>query len=246
MDSFLSRPGLRLAGWLLVMAGGLIVLADPPPPVEGGFTIAVIPDSQNYVWKRPELYTLQAGWIAANIERYNLVRVLHVGDVTQHDSEEEWMAAELAHHVFDGLVPAIYAQGNHDMGLRDGYRSRSSRFSDFITYGEYESQPGFGGVYEAEPNDTRNSFHLFESGGSAWLVLALEFAPRDAVLAWANEVVSNHPERRTILLTHAYLRPDGLRFNRELAHPDHPERSVGLNPKAVDRLEGGFNDGEAI
>ena len=57
--------------------------SGPPPPIDGGFTLVVVPDSQNYVWKRPELYTLQTGWIAANVERYRMMYLLHVGDITQ-------------------------------------------------------------------------------------------------------------------------------------------------------------------
>ncbi|MCP5521146.1 MAG: metallophosphoesterase [Verrucomicrobiales bacterium] len=235
----------RRAGLLLACALACVSLrADPPPVVEGGFTLVVIPDSQKYVETRPEFYTLQTGWIAANVARYGIVRVLHVGDITQHDTTTEWAAADRAHRVFTGLVPGIYAQGNHDMALRDEYRSRVSRFSQHITLEDYRRQPGFGGVYDREPTHTQNSFHLFEAGEEKWLVIALEFAPRDDVLDWANEVVARHPERRVILLTHAYLRPDATRYDRTFREPSKPNSSHGLSSKTVGRLEGGFNDGE--
>jgi hypothetical protein len=237
----LSRPVFL---WLLVLAGGPL-LAGPPEPVEGGFTLVVVPDSQIYTWKRPELYTLQTGWIAANVERYNLVRLLHVGDITQHDTEKQWNAACRAHQVYAGLIPAVYAQGNHDMGYDGKYRNRESNFSQFITYDDYSSQPGFGGVYDREPQRTENSYHFFEAGGRKWIVLALEFAPRDDVLRWANEVVASHPDHRAILLTHAYLNADGSRYDRTIAAlPGDAWSHRGLNPFTTDKLDGGFNDGE--
>ncbi|HRE79688.1 MAG TPA: hypothetical protein PLN52_01510, partial [Opitutaceae bacterium] len=93
-----SRLLLRWAarGWGLVLLA-CSLWAAPPEPVPGGYTFVVVPDSQKYVWKRPELYTLQTGWIAANVAKYNVVRLLHVGDVTQHNTREQWEAARRAH-----------------------------------------------------------------------------------------------------------------------------------------------------
>lgn len=223
-----------------------VLLAAPPEPVDAGFTIVVIPDSQKYVELRPELYTLQTGWIAANVQRYNIKRVLHVGDITQNDSEIEWDAAVRAHRVFADLVPGIFAQGNHDMALTDGFRSRESRFNHYVTLEEYQRTPGFGGVYDREPGRTENSYHLFQAGGRDWLVVTLEFAPRDDVLRWANEVVARHPRHLAILVTHAYMKPDGSRYDRSILDPSKPEGHIGLNKKLSSRLEGGYNDGGDI
>lgn len=104
----MMKPHLRQAlGWITLLAFAVALRAAPPEPVKGGVTFVVVPDSQKYVWNRPELYTLQTGWIAANIGKYNLVRLLHVGDVTQHNNREEWEAArramESAAHDQDGL-----------------------------------------------------------------------------------------------------------------------------------------------
>ncbi len=217
--------------------------SQPPSPVEGGFALVVLPDSQLYVEKRPELYTLQTGWIAANAQRYNIKRVLHVGDITQHDTRIEWEAAVRAHKVFLDLVPGIFAQGNHDMALTDGFRSRESRFSRYITLNDYRRSPGFGGVYDREPHNTQNSFHVFEAGGRQWLVLALEFAPRDDVLRWANQVVANHPRHAVIIMTHAYMKPDGTRYDRMLPDKSKSTGHLGFNKKLSARLEGGYNDG---
>ena len=41
------------------------------------------------------------------------------------------------------------------------------------------------------------------------MVLSLEFAPDDAMLAWAAQVVDAHPEHHVIVATHYYTRPEG-------------------------------------
>lgn len=231
--------------WLVLVLTIASVNAAPPPTVDGGFSLVVIPDSQNYTWKRPELFALQTGWIAANVDRYRIARVLHVGDITQHNRLEEWLAARRAHRVYSGVVPVVYAQGNHDISDRGGSPdSRASHFSEFLPLAEYQRQPGFGGVYDGEPTSTANSFHTFEAGGRKWLVLALEFAPRDDVLRWANEVVAQHADRTAILVTHAYLRPDRNRYDRTVATPNAKRPNRGFDQYPLSKQPGGYNDGE--
>ena len=196
------------------------------------------------MWKRPELYTLQTGWIAANTERYAMVRLLHVGDITQHNTRGEWAAAARAHGVYAGLIPAIYASGNHDHGVNGKAATRDTLFDEYVALAAYRAQPGFGGTYDREPDRPLNTWHQFEAGGRRWLVLALEFAPRDDVLRWANEVVAAHPDHAAILLTHAYLRPDAVRFDRTIPTPGEKRPDRGYDHYPMSRLPGGFNDGE--
>ena len=235
------------AAWLMVWIGAPEVRAAPPPPIEGGFTLVVVPDSQKYVWKRPELYTLQTGWIAANVARYRLAYLLHVGDVTQHNTDEEWALARRAHRVYEGLLPCAYVPGNHDYGSNGKTTGRDSRMSEYISLADYRKQPGFGGVYDREQDSTLNSFHLFEAGGRRWLILALEFGPRNDVVRWANEVVANHADRSVILITHAYLKPDGTRFDRRVPYLRADGRDRGLDRYPIAKsARDGFNDGEDL
>ena len=44
-----------------------------------------------------------------------------------------------------------------------------------------------------------------------FLVLTLEFKPRDEALAWANRVAGQHADHRIIVVTHGYLTKDGRR-----------------------------------
>ena len=78
------------------------------------------------------------------------------------------------------------------------------------------------------------------------LVVGLEFAPREGVLRWANEVVERYTEHSAIIVTHAYMKPDGSRYDRSIKDPSKPDGHIGFNKKLSARLEGGFNDGGDI
>ncbi|HXI56096.1 MAG TPA: hypothetical protein VNO55_08555, partial [Polyangia bacterium] len=71
--------------------------------------------------------------------------------------------------------------------------------------------PWFGGTFEA--GHMENSFSVFGAGGGKWLVVALEFGPRDEVLAWADTVLKIFRDTPAIIITHAYLYRDGTRYD---------------------------------
>ena len=62
--------------------------------------------------------------------------------------------------------------------------------NDYFNITQYEAWPTLGEVFES--GKIENSYHLFTADGLDWMIVSLEFAPRDAVLVWANQVVSQH------------------------------------------------------
>ena len=190
-----STTGARAAG----IAGG-----DVGSPSR--FTIAVLPDTQFYAASHPEIFTSQTQWIADQKDLNNIVFVLHEGDIINETKSKqkqsgEWQNASESVSVLDGVVPYALAVGNHDKSRDD-----TSEFNTYFPVGRYEDLPTFGGVFELGKLD--NSFHLFSAGGTDWLVLTLRVFPPDPILAWANQVVAAHPNRRVILVTHTYLYSD--------------------------------------
>ena len=88
-----------------------------------------------------------------------------------------------------------------------------------------------------------NTYHLFSAGGADWLILALEFGPRNGTVSWANSVINLYPNRRVILITHAYLYNDDTRYNwaaKNTAQSWNPHNY----PVASDPA--GVNDGEEL
>ncbi len=208
---------------------------------EEAFSIIVLPDTQIYAWQFPEIFHQQTEWVAENLDRYNIRYVLHVGDVVQHNTRQEWEIARKAFSRLDGKVPYAIALGNHDLGSGGQADTRRSMFTTYFPLNAFRKWPTWGGVYDKEPERGDNSYHLFSAGGRDWLVLILEFGPRDDVLKWADRIVSQHPDRSVILVTHAYLDSDGRRFTRGAKDQHYPPYAYPLEGSKE-----GLNGGEEM
>lgn len=185
----------------------------PQPLIEPGqpFTIAVLPDTQYYSFEspqggNPDMFLRQTHWLAEMAAEQNIALMLHVGDITEHNRADEWLVARQSIRVLDGIIPYALAVGNHDIGPAG---TRGTGFNTYFPLQNYASLPSFGGVFM--PGQMENSYHTFRIAEMDFLVVVLEFWPRDAVVAWANEVVASHPEHATIVLTHTYTGSDGRR-----------------------------------
>lgn len=194
-------------------ADGKLVPGEPPALAKGSFTIAVLPDTQNYSEKFPQHYLAQTKWIVENREKRNIACVLHLGDVTNRNSRPEWENAQRAMRQLDGHVPYFMALGNHDYSDGGGCKDRTTLFNEYFPLAKAKESKHFGGVYDKEPERLENSFHTFEVGGRKFLVISLEFGPRADVVRWANEVAAKHADREAILITHAYMFSDETRYD---------------------------------
>lgn len=194
------------------------------------FTLIVLPDTQGYADVRlketqkhwPDIgdqrscFFKQTEWIKKNQQKLNVSMAIHVGDITQTQHEDEWKIADTAFKTIDNHVPYILCSGNHDMGYspknQTTSHSRASHFGTYFPPTRFTNNP----LYDAHFG-SKKSLHFYEAGkienyylyleaaGMKFLILTLEFKPRDQTLAWANKVVAAHPDRRTIVVTHSYL-----------------------------------------
>lgn len=211
--------------------------------VPGSWTLAVLPDTQVYSLRFPGLFSMQANWVAQNRERLDIRYALHLGDVTNNNTRGEWENARDALELIHGRVPLAIVTGNHDHGPSGDASSRDTHLNEYWPLARSRSQPTFGG--SMADDDHNNTFHLFEAGGVKWIVVALEWSPRDETVAWANEVMAKHAApaaggRRGILITHAYLNNNDRRY-------DHTDASnpQDFNPHEY-RTPGSKNDGEQL
>ncbi len=233
----LRRLSALFLSWLSACVG-----PDEPFPSEDTSTwlFAVLPDTQIYSRDRPEIFEAQTRWLAENAERYRILFVLHEGDIVNDNDPVQWEAAARALRLLDGHVPYVLALGNHDYGPRGSASDRSTYLHDYFTVEEMQQRPSFGGVFETGRLD--NSYHVFETPNGPWLVLALEFGPRDEVVAWADDVLTRHASIPAILLTHAYLYFDDTRYD----HITYPDQMWSPYVYGVSSLPGGVNDGEEL
>lgn len=194
-------------------ADAKLVKGPPPLPEKDAFTIAVLPDTQNYSERFPETYLAQTKWIVEQKQARNIACVLHLGDITNRSTPAEWKNAAAAMEQLDGHVPYFMAVGNHDYSEGGVCKDRTTRFNEYFPLAKHRDRPTFGGVYDKEPDRFENSFHLFSAGGRNFVVIALEFGPRADVVRWANEVAARHKDREAILVTHAYMYYDETRYD---------------------------------
>jgi 3',5'-cyclic AMP phosphodiesterase CpdA len=213
-----------------------------PPETNSAFTpgssmLAVLPDTQVYALRLPGLLDLQTGWIANNANHLDIRYVLGLGDITNNNTPLEWERAQHAISKLDGVVHYALVPGNHDYGPSGDASTRDTLFNVYFPYDTVASWDSFGGSFE--PDKLDNTYHLFSVGGREIVLIALEWGPRDNVIAWANTVMERYPERDGILITHAYLNNDNLRYD----HTDtrHPQE---FNPHEY--ATPGVNDGEEL
>ena len=191
------------------------------------FTLVLFPDTQNYMTARnQEVWLSQCRWVARNRDAYGIEAVLGLGDVTSHASADEFaMAAQGYDIVEQAGIRALPIIGNKD--YKKGPRNRSARaFDAFLESRHLADMPGYGGNFEGS---WANYFVTLDAGGMSFLVLALELFPRAEVVDWAGAVMDANPDRRVIVLTHAYLDPSGRRTSAfGLGGP----RNLGFWPSA--------------
>jgi hypothetical protein len=203
-----------------------------PPESAAPFTLIVIPDTQYYTLAYPERLDEMMAWVAATVDEHDTAFLLHEGDVTHENSEEEWSNARRSFDLIEGVLPYAVCVGNHDE-IDD---EEHAWFDRTFPLEAVADEPWFGGTYRSDSLDS--AWYTFEAGGTAWLVLTLTYGPDDTELAWADQVLGEHPDHRVLLLTHAYLGPDGslttpgIRIWNALQH--HPNLSFTFNGHYID------------
>jgi hypothetical protein len=181
-------------------------------PGDPSYAFVVLPDTQYYSSSWPEIFQSQTQWIVDHRAAEKIAFVLHTGDIVDTDIAVQWGPASAGLHTLDGQVPYALTAGNHD--YNGGLADRMGLVNTYFPPSHFAQYPWFGGTFE--PGHVENNFNLFPAGpgGSGrWLVLALEFGPRNEVLAWANDVLKAFRTTPAIIITHAYLYRDGTRYD---------------------------------
>jgi hypothetical protein len=141
--------------------------------------------------------------------------VIHLGDITHDNTDEEWDRADSAHAVLDEAhIPYTVIPGNHDGPVRFNRYFGPRRFE-----GQKWCKDWYRGhfpctdKYILSPHDcckNNNNYALFTAGDLKFLVVNLEWAPEPEVevLCWADARIRDYPDRRVIIVTHGYLGED--------------------------------------
>ena len=193
------------------------------------FSIILIPDTQFYtqssalkykdakgavVTTATSLMTKQMEWIAKNKDTNNIRFVLHLGDITNANREQEWKDSVVAMKKLAAAgVPFSIATGNHDYVSSPTLLPARSK-SKFTTYytadlmkSYYKNTALADMKWFGEYKYGSNSYSMFSVGNIHFMVFALEFYPRKDVIAWADSIL-NKPEYsdyHVIVTTHGYV-----------------------------------------
>ncbi len=181
---------------------------------QNSFEFVVLPDTQTYVEEFPEVYMKQMEWIANQNDRFSFV--LHVGDITQNNSEKEWTIAKTGFSLLNGKTPYSLALGNHDMGSGPGKfaDTRNTTFANtFFPIKEYVQHSKTIATFPEGTID--NSCAEYSLIGEKWLVFALEFGPQNKTVKWANNLIEKYPNHKVIVNTHAYMYNDNTLLDGE-------------------------------
>lgn len=168
--------------------------------------------TNNYDWM-PLLYH-SINWVRCQNEYYNAFRgVIQTGDLTENNLDWQWANSVCAFDLLRDSLPLICVSGNHDYDW-EGIKIKDRSTSKLNKYFQ-------------NPRDTQKIFQYYQVGNienviipivfskQTIYIIALEFAPRPEVLAWANQVVKSMPNDRFILLTHEFVDNKGERYLNE-------------------------------
>ncbi|MGW3810006.1 LamG-like jellyroll fold domain-containing protein [Micromonospora sp. NPDC005113] len=213
---FLQNAGLVGAG--LVGAGTVGAQAPASASAHGGggrpdpdlphFTLAVIPDTQ-YLFDTdrgdPAPLAASLRWIIDNQAQRNIVFTAHLGDIVENARADELAAAGKVFETFDRQrMPYSVLAGNHDINSSTTDQRGPSPYLDVFGPERFRKLPTYGGATK----DGYNTYHVFTAAGRQWLLLALDWRPSDAGLAWAKSVLAAHPHIPVILTTHDMVYAD--------------------------------------
>lgn len=200
---------------------------------ESSYTIAIIPDIQIYTCEKnnPILDSMSRFINESDYIHYSLF----TGDLTNNNYAEQWGNALTFYNSLDSNKGISFCLGNHDYGTSGQMQDRTTLcYSNFLS-----SLPR--GAVESYLESIDNTLSFFDIDSIPFGVLSLEFGPRDAVLSWADSIISCYPETYFFILTHAFLDQNGNIYDCDTINPT--EDSPKFYPFARNES---VNDGQDI
>lgn len=214
------RPRLFVVTTLICALALLAGLSGCGGSSQGGqvagdeFTIVALPDTQYYSRDFPEIFRAQTQWIADHVQDQNIQLVLGLGDIVDDGADlTQWQNADAAVHILDGRIPYLMAIGNHDYAnAQPAARTAGAQgFNQFFGPSRYSNAGWYRGNYQGS---NENFYGVVKINGRDFLILVLEYAPRDAALAWADGILQANQDKDAIIVTHSFTFTDNTRMSR--------------------------------
>lgn len=173
------------------------------------FTIALIPDTQKYTEKEylHDIFYSQTKYLADNFEEEKILFISHLGDIVENgDIESEWMVADKAFKMLDGVVPYAVVIGNHD--YVDEWNNPNLGSPFFNKYFPESRFDKYDWWLEYAP-DKLSSCQKFTTPLGDFLYFHFSVDSPPPTLEWAQSIIDRYPNIPTLVTTHVYLRENG-------------------------------------
>lgn len=167
---------------------------------EDNYNFLFVPDPQKTVRYQPEIFHEQMNWVANHAEEQHIAMTAFVGDMVDlSHSSAEWTASDNAVDQLDAAnVPYLVTAGNHDYGEGNPYL-------DYYGEDRFEDKPYFGG---SSPSGY-SSYGIIQAGSYNYLFLMMDMYHMEEDIEWAKEVLNQHSELPTVLVSHEILSVSG-------------------------------------
>ena len=174
-----------------------------------------LPDTQFYSSSYPQIFAAQTQWIANHVQDQNIKLVVGLGDIVDGGGDPaQWQNADAAYRLLSGKVPYVVAIGNHDYDQNNpaGRTASTKNFNSFFGPAHYAGTSWYRGSFPAGSNE--NFYSVITVNGRSYLILVLEFAPRDSALAWADGILKANQDKDAIIVTHMFTYVDNTRISQ--------------------------------
>ncbi|CAG4995045.1 hypothetical protein DYBT9275_01533 [Dyadobacter sp. CECT 9275] len=222
-------------------------LTDP-----ASWSLVLLPDPQTYVKfeRNQAIFDLMTSWVSENIDPLQIKMVLCTGDLVEQNellapdgvngnqtSKAQWQAVSRAFGRLDGKVPYVAATGNHDYGFKSA-ENRNSRYNEYFPVDKnilsQKLLREVGTDFLGQPTLANAVYDFTSPHGKNYLIMVLEFAPRNDVITWAKKVIEQpkYKDHQVIVLTHSYMDSD----NQHIVKEEYPLTDVNYGAAMFSRL----------
>lgn len=185
------------------------------------FSIVVLPDTQYYTAMRfggtMQMFTNQIDWIIKNKKSEKIAYVIHLGDITDRNTEPEWIRAKDEMYRLAGKnIPFGLAVGNHDQtpNSRPAAGYDTTGYSKYFGKNYFRNKSWYGGAMGSN-NNSDNHFDLFTANGQDFIVVYLVYNQpghkqynaeyEKQTMQWADSVLGANSTRKAIVVSHGSI-----------------------------------------
>ncbi|MGC4231872.1 MAG: metallophosphoesterase [Niabella sp.] len=163
------------------------------------------------------MFENQIKWILQNRDTQHIAYVVHLGDVTEDNKEEEWKKAkDILNPLLENNIPLGVAVGNHDQTPANtpSKGDPNSGYNRYFGKSVFEGKSWYGGSMFAN-NSSECHFDLFSANNENFIAIYLEYnefgikgydsAYEAKSLKWMDSLLNAHENRKAIVVSHCIL-----------------------------------------